>query len=85
LLIIFTLRLQINDFQLKLDLLKKENTILNEKCNELNDQNVEYKMELENLKLEQQKLLNEFHTKTEVILLENIFLKISLIINVFDL
>jgi len=59
--------LQINDFQLKLDLLKKENTILNEKCNELNDQNVEYKMELENLKLEQQKLLNDFHTKAEVI------------------
>ena len=39
-------------------MLKKENISLTEKCTELNEQNVEYKMELENLKLDNQKLLS---------------------------
>ena len=59
--------MQVDEYQLKLDLLKKENSSLTEKCSELNDQNVEYKMELENFKLDQQKQLNEFQSKSEVL------------------
>ena len=58
--------MQVDDYQLKLELLKKSNSNLTDKCAELNDQNVEYKMELENLKFENQKLLNDFQTKTDV-------------------